>query len=159
MVLVLLGTQNNSFHRLLEQIEYLINKKVIQEEVVVQAGGTKFESKNMQLFDLIEKEKLQEYIKKANYVITHGGVGSILACLEFHKKVIVVPRLKQYAEHVNDHQVQIVENFNKQGYSIGITEVEQLEEAIGKLKDFEPVVFKSNTQNMINLIEKYIENH
>ena len=155
----MLGTQNNSFHRLLEKIEDLIHKQVIQEEVIVQAGGTKYESENMKIFDLIEKEKLQKYIKESNYVITHGGVGSILACLEFHKKVIAVPRLKQYGEHVNDHQVQIVENFNQQGYSIGIAGVEELETAIQKLKVFEPIAFKSNTQNMINLIENYIENH
>jgi len=33
MILVLLGTQNNSFHRLLEKIDELIEKKVIQEKV------------------------------------------------------------------------------------------------------------------------------
>ena len=47
MILVLLGTQNNSFHRLLEEIDKLIEKKVINEKVIVQAGYTKYESKNM----------------------------------------------------------------------------------------------------------------
>lgn len=37
MILVLLGTQNNSFHRLLEQIDKCIDKKVITEEVIVQS--------------------------------------------------------------------------------------------------------------------------
>ena len=34
MILVLLGTQNNSFRRLLEEIERLIQNKVIKEEVM-----------------------------------------------------------------------------------------------------------------------------
>ena len=51
MILVLLGTQNNSFHRLLEEIDKLIKNKVIDEEVVVQAGYTKYESNNMKIFD------------------------------------------------------------------------------------------------------------
>ena len=44
MILVLLGTQNNSFHRLLEEIDKLIKQKIIQEEVIVQAGYTKYQS-------------------------------------------------------------------------------------------------------------------
>ena len=44
MILVLLGTQNNSFHRLLEEIEKNIEDGTIKEEVVVQAGYTKFTS-------------------------------------------------------------------------------------------------------------------
>lgn len=29
------------------------------------------------------------------------------------KKVIAAARLKEYGEHVNDHQLQILENFSK----------------------------------------------
>ena len=36
MILVLLGTQNNSFHRLLEEVEKNIKDKTINEEVIVQ---------------------------------------------------------------------------------------------------------------------------
>lgn len=74
MVLVMLGTQNNSFYRLLEEVQKCIDKKVIDEEVIVQAGATKFESKNMKIFKLVPTEKLNKYIEQANYVITHGGV-------------------------------------------------------------------------------------
>ena len=49
MILVMLGTQNNSFHRLLEEIDKLIKKEVIQEKVIVQAGYTKYETSNMDL--------------------------------------------------------------------------------------------------------------
>ena len=45
MILVMLGTQNNSFHRLLEKLDELINKKIIKEKVIVQAGYTKYKSK------------------------------------------------------------------------------------------------------------------
>lgn len=44
MILVMLGTQNNSFNRLLEQIDNLIQEEKIQEEVIVQAGYTKYKS-------------------------------------------------------------------------------------------------------------------
>ena len=34
--------------------------------------------------------------------------------LNKNKKVIAVPRLEKYGEHVNDHQLQIIENFDKE---------------------------------------------
>ena len=48
MILVTLGTQDKSFERLLK-IDELIDKQVIKEEVIVQAGHTKYESNNMEI--------------------------------------------------------------------------------------------------------------
>ena len=59
-------------------------------------------------------------INDCNILITHGGVGSIISGLKKDKKVIAVPRLEKYKEHVNDHQLQIIENFNNKKYIIGI---------------------------------------
>ena len=125
MILVMLGTQNNSFHRLLEKIDELIEKGIIKEEVIVQAGYTKYESNKMKIIDFTSREELEKLEQKANFIITHGGVGSIITSLEKGKKVIAVPRLHKYGEHVNDHQKEIIEKFNKSGYIIGIKSVEE----------------------------------
>ena len=159
MILVMLGTQNNSFHRLLEKIDDLINKRIINDEVVVQAGYTKYESNNMKIFSLIPVEELEELIEKADLVITHGGVGSIISSLKKGKKVIAVPRLHEYQEHVNNHQKEIIETFDKKGYIIGIQDVNQLEEAIEKSKDFIPEKYQSNNKKMLNIIENFIDNY
>ena len=159
MILVMLGTQNNSFHRLLEKIDDLINKRIINDEVVVQAGYTKYESNNMKIFSLIPVEELEELIEKADLVITHGGVGSIISSLKKGKKVIAVPRLHEYQEHVNNHQKEIIETFDKKGYIIGIQNVNQLEEAIEKSKNFVPEKYLSNNKKMLNIIEDFIDKY
>lgn len=159
MVLVLLGTQNNSFHRLLKEIEKNIENKNITEEVIVQAGYTKYETEKMKVFETLPKEELGELIKKASYVISHGGVGSMITSNQEGKKVIAVPRQKKYQEHVNDHQKATVEEFKQKGYVMGIDEVEELGEAIEKLKEFEPVLYKKKESNIIKIIEEYIENN
>lgn len=158
MILVMLGTQNNSFHRLLEEIDDLINKGIINDEVVVQAGYTKYKSKNMKIFSLIPVEELEELIEKADLIITHGGVGSIISSLKKGKKVIAVPRLHEYQEHVNNHQKEIVETFDKKGYIIGIQDVKELNEAIEKSKDFVPEKYLSSNKKMLNIIENFIDN-
>ena len=157
MILVLLGTQNNSFHRLLEEIDNLIKKGIIKEEVIVQAGYTKYETQNMEQFDLIDSKQLEELQQKARIIITHGGVGSIISSIKKGKKVIAVPRLHKYGEHVNDHQKEIVETYNKKGYIIGVKGVGGLEKALTKVKDFEPKPLQSNNQKMLNLISDFID--
>ena len=156
MILVLLGTQNNSFHRLLEEIEKNIEDGTIKEEVIVQSGYTKFQSHRMRIIDLMSKEQLEQFQDEASLIITHGGVGSIISSIEKGKKVIAVPRKHEYGEHVNDHQIQIVKDFNDKGYIIGIENVEDLKEAIIKSKTFEPKKYEPNNKKMLKLIEDFI---
>ena len=148
----MLGTQNNDFHRLLEEIDTLIDKTIIKEKVIVQAGYTKYKprNQNMKILDFISREELDKLEEEANFIISHGGVGSIITSLEKGKKVIAVPRLHEYGEHVNNHQTEIVEKFNKSGNIIGIQSVEKLEEAIKKVQDFEPKPYIENNHKMLN---------
>ena len=81
MIFVTLGTQDKEFTRLLEAIDREIEKGNIKERVVVQAGYTKYESKNMEIFDLISTDEFNKYIKSADLIITHGGAGSILTAI------------------------------------------------------------------------------
>lgn len=159
MILVMLGTQNNDFHRLLKEIDKLINDGIIKEEVIVQAGYTRYESKNMKIIDFVSGEELEKLEQQASCIITHGGVGSIIGSIEKGKKVIAVPRLKQYGEHVNDHQLDIVESFDKLGYIIGITDVSQLERALQRVDVFEPKKYIQNTGNIIKIVEDFIDNN
>ena len=158
MILVMLGTQNNSFHRLLEEIDKLINQGVIKDKVIVQSGHTKYSSKNMEIIDFMSQEELEKLQSEADLIITHGGVGSIISSLKMGKKVIAVPRLHEYHEHVNDHQKEIVETFDKKGYIIGLQDVSKLKNAIQKSKEFIPIKFLGNNKKMLKIIENFIDN-
>ena len=159
MILVTLGTQDKQFKRLLDMIEEQIKLKNIKDKVIVQAGYTKYESKNMEIFDLIDRQKFSKLISECDLLITHGGVGSIINGLQNNKKVIVVPRLSKYKEHINDHQLQITDNFAKAGYIIPVYENDKLEDALKKSKDFKPKKFQSNTDNIVKIIENFIANN
>ena len=158
MILVLLGTQNNSFYRLLEEVQKCIDEDIIKDKVIVQAGSTKFESKDMEVFNLIEQDKFNILMEQADTIISHGGVGSIVTAVKLGKKVIAVPRLKQYGEHVIDHQIQIVETFSNQGFIKGIKDVSELKETLREIDTFIPNKLESNTEHIINIIEDFIQN-
>ena len=157
MILVTLGTQDKEFTRLLKAIDREIKNGVITDKVVVQAGCTKFKSDNMEIFDLIPANEFDEYIKKADLIITHGGAGSILTGVKHNKKIIAAARLAKYKEHTNDHQRQIIREFSDQGYIMELKDFNKLGKLIQKSKTFKPKKFISNTENMINLISDYIE--
>ena len=157
MILVTLGTQDKEFTRLLKAIDKEIKNGVITDKVVVQAGCTKYKSENMEMFDLIPANEFDEYIKKADLIITHGGAGSILTGVKNNKKIIAAARLAKYKEHVNDHQKQIIKEFSEQGYIMELKDFNKLGKLIQKSKSFKPKKFISNTDNMINLVSDYIE--
>ena len=150
MILVTLGTQDKTFVRLLEKINQLIDQGLIKDKVVVQAGFTKYSSDNMEIFDLIPQDEFNNLMSKADLVITHGGVGNIISALEKNKKVIAVPRLAKYGEHINDHQTQIIAKFNDLGYIIGLQDVDELDRAIKEVKKFKPQKFVHDNSKMLS---------
>ncbi len=153
----MLGTQNNSFKRLLKELDRLKDNKIIKEKIIVQAGYTKYKSENLEIFDFIDKDSLEKYESEADLIITHGGVGSIISSLKKDKKVIAVPRLKEYNEHVNNHQKDIVESFSNNGYIIGIKDVKELEEAYRNVKKFKPKKYIPGNSKIIKIVEDFIE--
>lgn len=157
MILVTLGTQDKDFSRLLKEIDKQIEEKKIKEKVIVQAGYTKYESNNMEIFDLISPDELENLVKKCSILITHGGVGSILLGLKYKKPIIAAARLKKYGEHTNDHQKQIIKEFEKDGYLLALKDFHNLDELLIKVKTFKPNQYKSNTDNFIRNIDHYIE--
>ena len=159
MILVTLGTQDKEFTRLLKEIDRLIDNKVIKDKVIVQAGYTKYKSKNMLIFDYLPKKELEEYMKEADFIITHAGVGSVFDALKKDKKVIAVARLSKYKEHNNDHQLELLEEFSKENLVIPVIEMDELEPAIKKIDSFIPSKYESNNQKMVDLVSNYIDNN
>lgn len=157
MILVTLGTQDKNFVRLLEKIDQLINNGLIKDRVIVQAGFTKYNSENMEIFDLIPQDEFNDLMDKADIIITHGGVGNIISALEKNKKVIAVPRLAKYGEHINDHQTQIIAKFNALGYIIGLQDVDELDDAVKQIKKFKPKKFVHDNSKMLNLVSELID--
>ena len=157
MIFVTLGTQDKPFNRLLEAVQKQIDNKKIKGKVIVQAGCTKFESKDMEIFDLIPMEDFEKNISECDILITHGGVGSIVDALKRGKVVIAAARLEKYGEHVNDHQLQIIENFADAGYILSLDNFDELDKVLENIKKFKPNKFKSNTDKFIKLIKKEID--
>jgi UDP-N-acetylglucosamine transferase subunit ALG13 len=85
--------------------------------------------------------------------------GTIINGLKNNKKVIAVARLKKYGEHVNDHQLQILERFSEKGYLIPLYDFEKLDEVLTSIHDFVPNKFESNKEVFLEQLLKKIEEY
>lgn len=157
MIFVTLGTQDKTFERLLIKLDEMIDKGIIKDKLIVQAGSTKYTSKHMQILDYIDMNQFNSYIEECDYMITHAGVGTIINGINHGKKVIAVARREKYGEHENDHQVEITTKFMKMGYIIGCIDVDELEDKYTLLDSLVVKPYQSNNLEFCNLMVKLIE--
>lgn len=156
MILVVLGTQDKRFERLLKVVEEAIDQGVIKEEVMVQAGFTVYDSSKMNVVDYVDMATFEQWMKDCRLLITHGGVGTIMSALRNKKPVIACARLAKYGEHHNDHQCEIIETFYEKGYLIPLKDGQPLIEALSAAENFVVPEVESNNHKMIELLSNYL---
>ena len=157
MTLILLGTQDKPFNRLLDEVLKLKEKGKINDKVVAQIGCTKFISDKIKTLSFVSREEYAELIDSADLIISHAGVGTITDCIKKGKKVIVVPRLKEYKEHTNDHQIQITKEFEEKGYVLAAYDTKDLGKVVKKLDKFKVKKYQSNNENFKEKLKEYID--
>lgn len=153
MIFVTVGTQPNGFLRCLNEVEQLIDKYNITEEVVAQIGHTDFETTKFKTIRFTGENEFKEYIKNASVVITHAGSGAIFNSIKAGKKIIAMARLHDFNEMADNHQTEIVKKLSEGGYIIDGTY--SLCEAWEKLEGFVPR--ENDFRNeIIPALDKYI---
>lgn len=147
MIFVTLGTQDKEFRRLLDAAL----KLKTDDKVIIQYGSTKPTEKdlkklknkpNFELHQYISSKDFKKYMKEADCIVTHAGAGTIISGLKLRKKMVVAARRKEYKEHVNDHQLQLLNTFYDAGYIMKLDNFDDLSKLIKK--DFTPKEFNSN---------------
>lgn len=157
MILVTLGTQRFPFNRLLLAIDELVGNGSIKEQVFAQVGHSTYKPKHYEFTKMISSNSMDEYVKKCSLIITHSGTSSIIGGLKEQKKVIVVPRQKKFGEHVDDHQIEIAQMFEKKGMIEAVYDIDILEKHIllSKTKKYNP--YFDASESLLLDISQYIE--
>lgn len=156
MIFVTLGSQKFQFNRLLQTIDNFIEEKKIEEDIFAQIGYSDYRPQNYKYKKFLEYEEFVEMEEKASIVITHGGTGAIIGAVKKNKKVIAVPRLSKYGEHVDDHQLQLISQFSSQNLICGVKDCKEIVGALEYVKEHKFEKYQSNTQSIISSIDKYI---
>lgn len=156
MIFVTLGSQKFQFNRLLAELDRLIETGVIQEEVMAQIGASTYEPRNYRFMKFIDRDRFSAFLSEADVVITHGGTGVIIEAVKKGKKVIAVPRLAKYGEHVDDHQLQLLHQFDELGMICACYDIDRLEDCVKGIKERSFRPYTSNTHVIIQSIEEFL---
>lgn len=152
MIFVTVGTHEQPFNRLIEAVDKMKAENVFDDDVIIQTGYSTYETKFCEWQKLYPYDKMVELVQQARVVITHGGPSSFIMPLQIGKIPVVVPRQKQYGEHVNDHQVDfchaVAERFGN------IIVVENIDELRNAAINYDSIV-KSMPQNLKSNNEKF----
>lgn len=159
MIFVTLGSQKFQFNRLLCKIDELITEGVISEPVYAQIGYSDYKPTHYQYRKFMDRDEFIDMEIKCDIVVTHGGTGAIIGAVKNGKKVIAIPRMAKYGEHVDDHQIQLLKQFDEMGIIEACYEVGELENAIlrAKSKIYRPYI--SNTQSIIASIDNVLSHN
>lgn len=136
MIFVTVGTQPNGFLRCLKEVEALIDKYDIKEEVIAQIGNTDFQTDKFKTITFTGENEFKQLIQDASVVITHAGSGAIFNSIKAGKKIIAMARLHDFNEMADNHQTELIKKLSEGGYLIDGTY--SLLEAWPKLEGFIP---------------------
>lgn len=150
MILVLCGTQKQDFSRMVRLIEELAD----EDEIIIQAGHSKYQSNKMKIFDFITSEELTKLYDQADYIVTHGGAGSMFQAVKAGKKTLVFPRLAKYGEHVDDHQLQLASKLAELGYLQVFNDGDEIKTSFAKLQKFVPKRYDLNGEIPVLVAQK-----
>ena len=156
MIFVTLGSQKFQFNRLLMELDKLVEEKKISNDIFAQIGYSDYKPKNYEFKEFLDREQFAEIMERCEIVITHGGTGAIVGAVKREKKVIAVPRLAKFGEHVDDHQLQIIDQFTNMNFIVGVKDTNEIYEALEQLKTIEFKKYISNTENIIKSIEEFL---
>lgn len=161
MIFVTVGTHEQPFNRLVEYIDNLKRDGVIAEDVIMQIGYSTYEPKYCRWSRLIPYREMENHVRNARIVITHGGPSSFIMPLQIGKVPIVVPRQRQYGEHVNDHQVDFAKAVSQRmGTIIPIMDIVRLRDVIRNYDAIAasmPSGINSNNAKFNQQLEKMVE--
>lgn len=159
MIFVTVGSQKFQFNRLLKEIDKLVENRIIQDDVFAQCGVSDYKPINYDYKDFLTQEEFKEHMNSADIVITHAGTGAIITALKNEKKVIAIPRLSKYGEHVDNHQIELINEFKELNFIEPIYEISELKEALEIVKNKKYNKYISNTQTIMENIINYLEDN
>lgn len=157
MIFITLGSQKFQFNRLLKAVDELVEKKAIKDEIFAQIGYSDYYPKYFSYKRFLARNEFADMEGQCDILITHGGTGAIIGAVKKGKKVIAIPRLSKYGEHVDDHQLQIVKQFEEMNLIYACYDCTELGKALSDIQNADFNKYESNTDAIINRIESFIK--
>ena len=140
MIFVTVGTHEQPFNRLVKCMDELVKNNRITESVIIQTGYATYEPKCCKWSKFFTYSEMEKNMDEARIVITHGGPSSFIMPIQRKKIPIVVPRRKEFEEHINNHQNEFCKAVAER---LGMIIIVENIDSLGKIiQDYETIAAK-----------------
>lgn len=112
---VMLGTWRQPFRRLVEHLLTILPPGV---DTVWQTGFTDVSDLPIEAQPWLSPQQLSSAMSRADVVVTHAGMGTVLDALDAGRLPIIVPRRACFNEQVDDHQVELATALAARGLAL-----------------------------------------
>lgn len=157
MLFVTVGSQKFQFDRLLRAVDALVASGTVEGGAFAQTGACGYIPKSFPSEAFLDRNRFSELMDQSDVVVTHGGTGAIIGAVKRGKRVVAVPRLARFGEHVDDHQVEIVRQFGDMGLIEPCLDTDELPEAYALARSREYKRFSSNSERFLSDLASYID--
>jgi len=124
MIFLTIGTQL-PFDRLTRALDEWCadNPRIEVFGQIAEPGADGYRPKNFKWASTIPPHDFDLQVKRAQVVVAHAGMGSIITALNVGTPIIIMPRKGALKEHRNDHQVATAKKMQaKKGLDVAWTE-------------------------------------
>ena len=151
MIFVTVGGMR-ALERLIREMDRIAGE--LDEQVAMQIGSTDYEPEKCDYFRFMSRKDIEKYYADARVVVCHAGTGSILAAIEHSKPLILVPRMKEYSEVFDDHQLEIAKEMESRGATV-VYDISNLQSALNNVA-MNALEFKSE-KTLVSKLKEYLD--
>jgi UDP-N-acetylglucosamine transferase subunit ALG13 len=148
--------------RLLNATESFVQKHQ-NFDAFAQTGDSKSNTVHIKSQPWLSEEDFKKELTRCDIFISHAGMGNILLAASTGKPIIIMPRRKEFDEHINDHQLDTAKEIKQNAFTYVVNDFEELETAILSIvseKITDGISNKTASAARINLIsalKQYID--
>lgn len=158
MIFVTVGSQL-PFDRLIQAVDLWAENNTSAMPIFAQIGVSNYKPKHFEFCQTMTPNEYQSYLEKADLVVSHAGMGTIISALELGKTLLLMPRLANQSEHRNDHQLATAKHFSHFANITIVNNETELPAALDKQLLEKKVYSNLETEvspTLIHVIKKFI---
>ena len=145
------------FDRLVKAVDEAVKAGLAGGEVFAQIGAGGYRPRHMDWVETLDRAAFEDYADRADRLVGHAGIGTIVAALGARKPLLVMPRRAELGEHVNDHQLYTAREFASRGHILSAGDESEIPLKLKALRSFIPVERNPRPEGIIERIKVFID--
>jgi UDP-N-acetylglucosamine transferase subunit ALG13 len=156
--LVSVGNAHQHFTRLVDGVIAIAEH--LPQPVIVQHGHTPCSSGRIRSISFLAMDDFEHILSAASLLIVHAGCGALINAVRNGLTPVVMARRKRFKEHIDDHQVEIVDQLVAQDKIVRADSADDLLDAVKSAMGLQSTTdFQARPPTAVAMVHKILSNY